>query len=166
MRECIFALLETNMRAMYEQVGTWDPHAKKGELQHRTSRFLLVFDKNVQNRTRRRSPRNSAQAGRAQDLLGFVMWRYDVDETNNDDICADPGDDMVEVSYCYEVQVDAAARGRQIGTMMLAILEHLSWKAGMRKVALTLEPFIGGAATSWMQRRQILDKLWIPTISS
>lgn len=101
MRECIFALLEANMRAMYEQVGIWDPDAKKAELQHRTSRFLLVFDNNIQNPTRRRSPRNSAQAGRAQNLLGFVMWRYDVDDTNDDDLCADPGDDIVEVSYWY-----------------------------------------------------------------
>lgn len=146
MHECIFALLESNMRDMYEQVGVWDPDAKRAELQHRTSRFLLALDTNTKNTARRRSPRTGANTIQTQDLLGFIMWRYDVDETNDADICADPSDEIVEVTYwyvaapdsSYEVQVNAAARGNKIGSTMLAILEHLTWKAGMRKVALTV----------------------------
>lgn len=164
MHECIYALLESNMRAMYEQVGIWDPNAKRAELQHRTSRFLLVLDTNTDEPARRRTRRTNA-SDQIWDLLGFVMWRYDVDETNDDDICASPGDDIVEVTYwyaadpdnSYEVQVNAAARGNKIGTMMLAILEHLTWKAGMRKVALTVFRSNDAARAFYRRRGYIVD---------
>lgn len=85
----VFALVEANMRAMYIASSTWDAAEKREEFEYPTSRFLLAV--------RSLQPAGAA-TGR---LLGFVMWRYDIDGTVPEDPTVRPGDDEVEVAYWY-----------------------------------------------------------------
>ena len=44
----------------------------------------------------------------------------------------------VDVLYVYELQVDAALRGRGIGGLLLRMSEHLASRTRVRKVMLTV----------------------------
>ncbi|KAL4399928.1 N alpha-acetyl-transferase [Malassezia pachydermatis] len=151
------------MEEMYEANGIWDVRSKRAELQHASSRYLLALPASDAEpasvaRVCRRSARHMKGApDTPTPLYGFIMWRFDTDDTVDGDPCADPGDDEVEVSYCYELQVDAAYRGRHIGTRLLTTLEHVSWRAHMRKVALTVFHMNQGARAFYKQRGYTAD---------
>ena len=97
MHELIYELVQNNMKSMYEQLVGWDASAKRAELEHHSSRFLLALQGDADGSYRRLSRRRGMTSTPV--LLGFVMFRYDTDETVADDPCADAGDDCVEVAY-------------------------------------------------------------------
>lgn len=82
MHERIFAILEANMRGMYEGLDRWDASFKRMELHHPKSRYLLALHGDDVHH--RRSQRIHGRA-REPVLQGFVMWRYDTDDTTPDD---------------------------------------------------------------------------------
>lgn len=82
MHERIFAILEANMRGMYEGLDGWDASFKRMELHHPKSRYLLALHGDDVHH--RRSRRMHGRA-RGPVLQGFVMWRYDTDDTTPDD---------------------------------------------------------------------------------
>ena len=82
MHERIFAILEANMRGMYEGLDGWDASFKRMELHHPKSRYLLALHGDDVHH--RRSRRIHGRA-RGPVLQGFVMWRYDTDDTTPDD---------------------------------------------------------------------------------
>ena len=82
MHERIFAILEANMRGMYEGLDGWDASFKRMELHHPKSRYLLALHGDDVHH--RRSQRIHGRA-REPVLQGFVMWRYDTDDTTPDD---------------------------------------------------------------------------------
>lgn len=107
MHDQIFALFQANMEEMYEANGIWDVRSKRAELQHASSRYLLALPASDAEpasvaRVCRRSARHMKGApDTPTPLYGFIMWRFDTDDTVDGDPCADPGDDEVEVSYWY-----------------------------------------------------------------
>ncbi|PWN98613.1 hypothetical protein FA09DRAFT_360321 [Tilletiopsis washingtonensis] len=122
-QDALFALLETNMRALYETSKSgWDAAEKRGEMYDPASRFLLL------------RPRD---AGVASTLGGFLLFRFDTERC----AIADPdgrAGGLVEVGYCYELQVDAASRGAGLGKVLMRHFEALALHAGMRKTMLTV----------------------------
>lgn len=142
MHERIFALLEANMRGMYEVSGAWDAPFKRMELQHPKSRYLLALHGGDAHHRRSRRIHGDT---REPILQGFVMWRYDTDETTLDDPFSQGT--VVPVAYwyviymltfSYELQVADAWQGRGIGAHLLQMLECLAWHARMRKTMLTV----------------------------
>lgn len=108
MHDQIFELLEENMRGMYEQVGGWDAPFKRAELQHPKSRYILAIHMEDDGSTASpsRSPCLQRRSSRLQShssptLQGFIMWRYDTDETVPHDPYAIDGEECVEVAYWY-----------------------------------------------------------------
>lgn len=142
MHERIFALLEANMRGMYEISGTWDASFKRMELQHPKSRYLLALHgDDVPHRRSRRIHGHT----REPILQGFVMWRYDTDDTTPDDPFSLGTVAPVAywyvtymLTFSYELQVADAWQGQGIGAQLLRTLEHLAWHAHMRKTMLTV----------------------------
>ncbi|PKI85991.1 hypothetical protein MVES_000565 [Malassezia vespertilionis] len=125
MRHEIFTLLEANMKHFYVGAAAWDVRAKKAELFDPASNFLLV---------------TGSLDSDCSDICGFVMWRFDVDETR-DDPFAEPGDELIEVAYC----------------ILLHALESIAWQTCMRKVMLTVFKANKEAREFYHNQRYILD---------
>ncbi|WFD42729.1 Nitrogen permease regulator 2 [Malassezia psittaci] len=135
LREEIYILLERNMRAMYEQNWSWDDSVKRSELEHPSSRFLLAILPRGKDTSVRRRTRHS---GSDPCLIGFIMWRFEDYDALPDDPVSRPLENTMEVAYCYEMQINAAHRGRGIGSQLLQLLEAIAWRTHMRKVVLTV----------------------------
>ncbi|EAU93039.2 hypothetical protein CC1G_06759 [Coprinopsis cinerea okayama7 len=89
----------------------YDPPAKRDEIFHRLSRFILVY----------KSP---LEEGEAQKLVAYSTFRFDREDEDN-------------VVYCYELQVDEIMRGVGIGRKLMGCLESVAEAYGMDKVMLT-----------------------------
>lgn len=72
--DAIWELFAANMRVLYEGAGLWDEQAKKEELFHADSRFILACSEHT--------------------LAGYVMWRYDTDPSEHGDV-----NGLVPVAY-------------------------------------------------------------------
>lgn len=101
MKDKIFQLLERNMRELYEENWTWDPRAKRAELENSTSRFLLATSTSSQPTSVRRTTRHSATE---PTLMGFIMWRFEDYDAVADDVTCPPGEEFMEVAYWYVLQ--------------------------------------------------------------
>lgn len=106
MHERIFELLEQNMKALYDETSSWDPWLKRDELLHPKSRFLLAFEDHENTLTfqrvaQRRSGRFCEKPQTQHTLQGFVMWRFDTDDTVPEDPYSLQGESDVEVAYWY-----------------------------------------------------------------
>ncbi|WFD05280.1 hypothetical protein MVES1_000609 [Malassezia vespertilionis] len=113
------------MKHFYVGAAAWDVRAKKAELFDPASNFLLV---------------TGSLDSDCSDICGFVMWRFDVDETR-DDPFAEPGDELIEVAYC----------------ILLHALESIAWQTCMRKVMLTVFKANKEAREFYHNQRYILD---------
>lgn len=98
-QDSIFELFCENMRDMYVSEGLWDAPAKRAELFDAASRFVLVYGCADHGSVQRRSTRLGA--ARTPALRAFLMWRFDLDDTTEDDKCVRRGTSQVEVSYWY-----------------------------------------------------------------
>lgn len=122
MKDQIYALLESNMRAMYETYSEWNAVEKRTELEDPVSRFLLVVPKSYDARTTRRTTRHSATT--VPPLLGYVMWRYETYDALAHDSVAVPGEDQMEVAYWYAASSDAAMNCRWLPPIAGSSLGH------------------------------------------
>ncbi|KAG0145289.1 hypothetical protein CROQUDRAFT_64024 [Cronartium quercuum f. sp. fusiforme G11] len=103
------------MKKIYENRSDgYSPKEKRAELLDRQSRFLLAL-----------GPTDD-------ELKGFAMWRFDWEETCDDEV------EEVEVVYCYELQVKESERGRGLGKELMKLLEAIGIGWGMKKVMLTV----------------------------
>ncbi|KAF8585580.1 hypothetical protein K439DRAFT_1040768 [Ramaria rubella] len=92
----------------------WDPTAKRAELFHRSSRFLLV------------GPENAPET----DFVAYSMFRFDTEENmegRNENVL-----------YCYELQVTKTCRGHGLGKLLVQILEKVARQWSMEKIMLTV----------------------------
>ncbi|KWU43636.1 acyl-CoA N-acyltransferase [Rhodotorula sp. JG-1b] len=118
-REGIWALFETNMRSLYERSAEgYDPEEKRAELFHPEARFLLLR-------------RAGDQA--SEPPLGYCIFRFDTEETE-----ADEGeDDLCDVAYCYELQIESSHQKQGVGRVLMDALERLARAYKMDKTMLT-----------------------------
>lgn len=117
-REGIWTLFEKNMRSLYERSSEgYDPDEKRAELFHPEARFLLL----------RRAGETS------EPPLGYCIFRFDTEETE-----ADEGeDDLCDVAYCYELQIESSHQKQGVGRVLMDALERLGRAYKMDKTMLT-----------------------------
>ena len=107
LRAAVWRLFEDNMRPLYELEGSWEPDAKFEELMDPSSRYLLAV--------RGAEERQTSSVG--EQLCGYVMWRFDLDDTMEDDPVAELGDERVEVAYwCVAKRRASGLADRAIAT--------------------------------------------------
>ncbi|GAA5922200.1 uncharacterized protein JCM15063_003217 [Sporobolomyces koalae] len=125
-RSWIWELFEANMKSLYEnsQEG-WDPAEKRKELFHSESRFIVASSKANPS-----DPTVSSSPSTSEALLGYTIFRFDTEETATDEHC--------DVVYCYELQIDQAARATGIGRLLTNALERIGHETKMDKVMLTV----------------------------
>ncbi|GAA5904297.1 hypothetical protein JCM6882_003189 [Rhodosporidiobolus microsporus] len=113
-------LFEQNMKALYEaSEDGYDPAEKRKELFHADSRFLVLY---------------SGSAPTPQEKpLGYCIFRFDTEETASED-----DDELCDVAYCYELQVDPSARRLGAGKTLMDALERLGKACKMDKTMLTV----------------------------
>ncbi|WAQ81815.1 hypothetical protein PtA15_2A127 [Puccinia triticina] len=118
-KEC-FEIFESNMKQIYlKSSHGYKPKAKKRELFHPDSRFLLA---------------STPDEGKSLlPVHGFLMWRFDFEE------CFSPEEGMVEVAYCYEIQLKPETRGKGLGKLLMEILERIGSSWAMKKLMLTVQ---------------------------
>ncbi|GAA5956125.1 hypothetical protein JCM8115_004418 [Rhodotorula mucilaginosa] len=118
-REGIWTLFETNMRSLYERsTEGYDPEEKRAELFHPEARFLLL----------RRAGDQTTEPP-----LGYCIFRFDTEETE-----ADEGeDDLCDVAYCYELQIESSHQKQGVGRVLMDALERLARAYKMDKTMLT-----------------------------
>ncbi|BGP52954.1 hypothetical protein JCM8202_004036 [Rhodotorula sphaerocarpa] len=115
-REWVWQLFERNMRSLYERSAEgYDAQEKRTELFHPESRFLIV------------------RQG-SDPPLGYCIFRFDTEETASEE---EGEDDMCDVVYCYELQIEAAAQRRGAGRLLMQCLERLGRAYKMEKAMLT-----------------------------
>lgn len=100
MKERIFALLEHNMRHLYEENWSWDDRVKQQELDDATSRFLIAIPASAASNGVRRTTRRNASD---PPLFGFIMWRFEDYDALPDDPTTPDGEDTMEVAYWYVI---------------------------------------------------------------
>ncbi|GJN91689.1 hypothetical protein Rhopal_004712-T1 [Rhodotorula paludigena] len=119
----IWELFERNMRSLYEATEEgYDAKEKRDELFHRDSRFLVLYP----------GPAADGAADPATPL-GYCIFRFDTEETASED-----EDELCDVAYSYELQVDESARGRGVGRVLMEALERLATTFKMDKTMLTV----------------------------
>ncbi|POW12973.1 hypothetical protein PSHT_07921 [Puccinia striiformis] len=121
-KQC-FEIFETNMKQIYLRSSDgYKPKEKKRELFHPNSRFLLVS-----------TPHEATDLEVTSLIQGFLMWRFDFED------CLSPEEGLVEVAYCYEIQLKAETRGKGLGKVLMEILERIGSSWEMKKVMLTVQ---------------------------
>ncbi|WFD29214.1 hypothetical protein MSPP1_000220 [Malassezia sp. CBS 17886] len=161
MYEQAYALFADNMQGMYERACVWDPAAKHAELGDSSSRYLLAVSGGDVRCAKRQSPRLRTPG--APRLLGFAMWRFDVDPLDN---C---GAQVAVAYWCvgavrathracsYELQVQSAMHGRGLGSLLLARLERIAARTHMAKVMLTVFLANAPARAFYRKQRYVVD---------
>ncbi|GAA6035135.1 hypothetical protein JCM8097_006382 [Rhodosporidiobolus ruineniae] len=123
-RKWVWDLFERNMKAHYESSADgYDPQDKRKELFHPDSRFVVLY--------RAASTPSSAKTQPA--MLGYCIFRFDTEETASEE-----EDELCDVAYCYELQVDASAQRLGAGRVLMDALERLGRAYRMDKVMLTV----------------------------
>ena len=105
-------------RRYEETPGGWNAKSKQNELFDDQSRFLLVR--------------------RYDEIIAFIMWRFDQEPCEADDPVARKGKQTIEVAYCYEIQVHSNYRQFGLGKWMMNRLEIIAQSTNMRKIMLTV----------------------------
>ncbi|KAK0559310.1 hypothetical protein OC844_004487 [Tilletia horrida] len=125
-KDQVLALLRANMKDMYDQSRSihWNDDEKRADVDHEAARLLLAWDD---------SPTPA--------LAGYVLFRFDVEEVDDDDPCVRRGQDEVEIAYCYELQIAPGAQHSGLGQVLMRTLEHISRATQLRKVMLTCFSF-------------------------
>ena len=108
-REAVFELTKRHMAPVYGPA--WKDAAKRRELFAPSARYVV-------------SPGPGGGSGPA--LKGFVHFRFVVDQG-------------VAVVYVYELQVDVGARGKGLGSRLMALMEKLAHRHGLSGVVLTVQ---------------------------
>ncbi|KAJ8084082.1 hypothetical protein PM082_002849 [Marasmius tenuissimus] len=109
-RDAIWQIFEENMYSLYANSPTfgWDPKAKKKELFHKHSRFLIA------------SPANQSDT-----LAGYTTFRFEHDQDEN-------------LLYCYELQVRDLYQGKSLGKILMGDIESIAQNWKMEKIMLTV----------------------------
>jgi GNAT superfamily N-acetyltransferase len=146
LRRNLFALFETNMKALYvasacillacvratahryeSSADGYDDDAKREELFHADARFACAWTSDA-------SPR----------LTGYAIWRFDMDGDDEDELpvvywCVASGARRITLMVpSYEVQVEAKASGKGLGRHLMGILASLARAYQLSKVVLTV----------------------------
>ncbi|KAA1094022.1 hypothetical protein PGT21_006556 [Puccinia graminis f. sp. tritici] len=120
-KQC-FEIFESNMKQIYlKSTDGYKPKAKKRELFHPHSRFLLA------------SGAHEPDDGSETPIAGFLMWRFDFEE------CFSTEEGQIEVVYCYEIQLMPETRGKGLGKGLMEILERIGASWQMKKLMLTVQ---------------------------
>ncbi|POY71444.1 GNAT family acetyltransferase [Rhodotorula taiwanensis] len=115
-KDWVWRLFEGNMRSLYEASSEgYDANEKRSELFHPESRFLTL-------RQDTRPP------------LGYCIFRFDTEETASED---EDDDDLCDVAYCYELQIEPGAQRQGIGRILMDALGRLAGAFKMDKTMLT-----------------------------
>ncbi|KAM0793312.1 hypothetical protein ACM66B_000770 [Microbotryomycetes sp. NB124-2] len=118
LREWIWTLFLSNMRALYESSHDgFDPEAKRRELFEPASRFFVARS-------------ISKETGQDSDLLGYTIYRYDTEETSETE--------DADVVYCYELQLEQKSQRQGVGTLLMDLLMQTAKDFKMDKVMLTV----------------------------
>lgn len=106
----VYSVLEENMQEMYIAAGWgWDEEAKRMELFHMLSRFLVILDNNNK-------------------VAAYTMFRFEWDDEDEPEY---------PVLFLYEIQVAEKHRGKNLGSSLLNCLKSISGHVGTIKILLT-----------------------------
>ncbi|GAA6047257.1 hypothetical protein JCM3770_001852 [Rhodotorula araucariae] len=115
-------LFERNMRSFYEATEEgYNAAEKRAELFHPDSRFLVLF------------PSAPSSTAPPPTPLGCCIFRFDTEETASED-----DEELCDVAYCYELQVEAATQGKGVGRVLMDALDRLAGAFKMDKTMLTV----------------------------
>ncbi|TIA88002.1 hypothetical protein E3P99_02839 [Wallemia hederae] len=109
-KEYVFALYESNMRRMFEDIGEYDRDEKYDEIFNKESRIVSIYSHDQ--------------------LVAFVSFRFDTEEGEDDELYA--------IIYLYELQVKSDHRSCKIGSKCIDALLALSTQLHLDKVMLTV----------------------------
>ncbi|ODN77602.1 hypothetical protein, variant 1 [Cryptococcus amylolentus CBS 6039] len=132
-RAVLFRMLDQNMKTIQDNSSfPYTKESKQEEMFDPTSRFLLALKSSASVPAlegKRPEEMSSVVELTEDDVLGFVEWRFDTEETLR-------GSD-VEVAYLYEIQLTSSSKGLGIGRTLMEILEEIGDRRQMQKVMLT-----------------------------
>ncbi|KAL0072038.1 hypothetical protein AAF712_000961 [Marasmius tenuissimus] len=126
-RDAIWQIFEENMYSLYANSPTfgWDPKAKKKELFHKHSRFLIA------------SPANQSDI-----LAGYTMFRFEHDQDENLlywSVTAPWSIIHIFKSVSsYELQVRDLYQGKSLGKILMGDIESIAQNWKMEKIMLTV----------------------------
>lgn len=138
LRQEIFDLFESNMRAHYDQADGWDAEEKQSELFHVDSRFLCLLEHMCDDQHTDLESRTHHSS-----LVGFVMFRFDLEDCSRSDPLFRPFSRVTKrrklpVLYCYELQVDSRHQSLGLGSALVQAMQTIGTQTGMVKCMLTV----------------------------
>ncbi|KAI0963801.1 hypothetical protein AcW1_000774 [Taiwanofungus camphoratus] len=136
-KKAIWTLFEQNMHDLYDSAAHpfccltlwrryvsssfgWNEAAKRQELFHTLSRFVVVRRDETKD-----NGEPAKREGPVKPIVAFTMFRFDREEGEN-------------VVYCYELQVHREMRRAGLGRFLVEQLLSIGPKWGMKKIMLTV----------------------------
>ncbi|EPQ60753.1 hypothetical protein GLOTRDRAFT_135380 [Gloeophyllum trabeum ATCC 11539] len=119
-REAVWQIFEDNMKGLYmDSAFGWDPPAKRAELFHFLSRYILVRGPSAG------CDSSAENVKSALPLAAYVSFRFE----------PEAGQDVI---YCYELQVSRAAQRHGLGKHLMQQVYNVGQRWRMQKVMLTV----------------------------
>lgn len=115
--EWMFRLTETNMKELYtNSAWGWNGPAKRTEMSDKHSCYLCLFDGS------QRQPSSSCDSPTMP--CAFAHFQFDADYGR-------------EVLYCYELQIPVEYQRKNLGKLLMMLLEIIAWNCSLGHVVLT-----------------------------
>jgi ribosomal protein S18 acetylase RimI-like enzyme len=136
-KEPLFALFEDNMAEQYKSNWGYREGEKRNEIFASESRYLVAVQPSTTTTTKKGEGEQQEQEQEQQQQqkkdpgtpVGFVHLRFVLD---------DDEEPAVAVLYVYEIQLAPSVQRQGLGARMMAVVESMAVKLGMKKLKLTV----------------------------
>jgi len=134
-KEPLFALFEANMAEQYKRNWGYREGEKRSEIFAPKSRYLVAVQPSLTTTKKDDGEEEQQQQQQQQQKqdpgtpVGFVHLRFVLD---------DDEEPPVAVLYVYEIQLAPSVQRQGLGARMMAVVESMAVKLGMKKLKLTV----------------------------
>lgn len=131
-KELLFALFEANMAEQYKSNWGYREGEKRSEIFAPESRYLVAVQPSSTITQKEDGEQQQQQQPQERDPgtpVGFVHLRFVLD---------DDEEPPVAVLYVYEIQLAPSVQRQGLGARMMAVVEAMAMKLGMKKLKLTV----------------------------